>query len=277
MPPPLHTSVIDANRMPVRVLRCARAQLWPWWHLTNIRPTGWLLYANDRDGSSVTCAGRRYLLRRGQTTVLPPGVGFDTAPSPDTNQVYIEFDVPGLPVGMPTEPTQLGADPTLAAITTQLHEMMVFGQLHHHPVTLNLAHAWIRLALARVFAQLPALAYTEWAGRGGDPLEQAVEAIERELDKPLYVSKLAERCGMGPQWFTRRFQARFNKSPAQYLLDRRVEVAAQRLAHDHVAIDQVASACGFSDRSHFSRAFTKRMGLSPARYRAESRRRFREE
>lgn len=272
-----HATLVDANRLPVRILRCARAGLWPWWHLRRCRPTGWLLYANDIDGASITHQGRRYPLRGGQSLLFPPGIEYDTTPGPDTHQLYVDFDVPGMPSDMPSEPTALGDDPVLRAITDELHRLLVFGHNHYDPTIVNLAHAWIRLAMARAMARLPEAVRAAWAERGSDPLERAVAAIEHGLGKPQYIAELAGRCGMGPQWFSKRFRARFGKSPAQYLLDRRIAVAAQRLVHDEVDVDHVAESCGFTDRSHFTRAFTKRMGQPPGRYRDEARKRFRGE
>jgi AraC-like DNA-binding protein len=271
---PAHAVLADANVLPIRVLRCARAQLWPWWHLRNCRPLGWLLYANDNDGACIIRRGRRIALPKDHTVVIPPGCVYDTAPGPDTHQLYCEFDVPGLPTGMPTEPCDLGADPLLAALSRSLHASLVLGQDLRDPAAIHLAHAWIRLSFSRLFNQIPVAVRDAWLQRDRDPLEGAVETIERNLDQPLYVSVLAERCGMGQQWFTKRFRARFGKSPAQYLVDRRVAVAAQRLVHDQASVDEVADSCGFTDRAHFTKAFTKRLGMPPGRYREAERRRF---
>lgn len=266
--------VVHAERLPLRILHCERNSLWPWWHLHRCRPAGWLLYANDIDGASISSKGRRYPLLAGHTVVLPPSLIYDTLPGPDTHQVYVEFDIPGLPPGLSGEPTDLGNDPCLAVISNELHRLM---DLDHGngPVILNLIHAWVRLTLARLLSRLPPAAHTTWAGYASDPLEQALMVIERELEKPLYVADLARRCAMGPQWFSKQFRARFGKSPAQYLVDRRVAVAAQRLVHDASDVDSVAESCGFTDRSHFTRAFSKRMGQSPGRYRDAALRRFR--
>ena len=76
--------------------------------------------------------------------------------------------------------------------------------------------------------------------------------------------------------FSKRFRARFGKSPAQYLIERRVAVAAQRLTHDDFSIETIAESCGFTDRAHFTRAFVKRMGIAPGGYRDLERQRFRE-
>ena len=275
MPHHPQSHLVNTERMPLRILTCSRNSLWPWWHIQNCRPAGWLLYANDIDGASVSRNGRRYPLLGGHTFFFSPGLVYDTRPGPGTHQVWTEFDIPGLPPGLPTEPTDIGNDPCLAIITKELHHHMHLDENQDDPVILNLTHAWIRLAMARLIARLPTTAIKSWTGHGSDPLQGAVDIIERELSSPLYVTDLARRCGMGQQWFTKQFRTRYGKSPAQYLVDRRVAVAAQRLVHDAADVDSVAESCGFTDRSHFTRAFTKRMGQSPGRYRDEALRRFR--
>ncbi len=265
----------DLSRLPLRILRSARSSLWPWWHLRGCRPAGWLIYSNDIDGAAIVRKGRRFPLRGGRTMIFPPGVEYDTSPGPGTHQLYTDFDVAGLPAKMPTEPLELGDDPLLAGLTRELHAGLPEQGLYRDPVLLNLVHAWIRLAFARMLAGLPAATREAWASPDADPLAAAVDHIEFNLGKPQYIADLAGRCGMGPQWFSKRFRVRFGKSPAQYLLDRRVAVAGQRLVHDAVSVDAVAESCGFTDRAHFTRAFVKRMGLPPGRYRDEERQRFR--
>ena len=267
--------IVEANLLPVRILRCARAALWPWWRLRGCRASGWLVYANDIDGASIVSGTRRTPLRAGRTIAIPPGIEFQTSPGPDTHQLYAEFDIPGMPSGLPREPTDLGEDPTLTALSRELHGTLVLGSYLCDPSLLNLAHAWIRLSLARLMLRLPVEARKAWSHQRDDPLQEAVDLIERDLGGALYVAALAERCNMGPQWFTRLFRARFGKSPAQYVLDRRVSVAAQRLVHEDSGVDAVAESCGFTDRAHFTKAFAKRMGQPPGRYREEERRRFR--
>lgn len=268
--------IADPNLLPVRVLHVARASLWPWWQLRGSKPSAWLLYGNDIDGASIIRKGRRIPLRGLRTLVIPPGIEYDTTPGPATHQVYIQFDVPGLPSGMPTEPVDLGEDALLAGLIRELHQHLGVAGSHRDPAVLNLAHAWIRLSFSRLLARLPQKTRAAWAIKGNDPLDIAVEHLERHLGQPQYIADLAGRCGMGPQWFTKLFRARFGRSPAQYLIERRVAVAAQRLTYDDTSIEDIAESCGFTDRAHFSRAFVKRLGSSPARYRDQERQRFRE-
>jgi AraC-like DNA-binding protein len=49
-----------------------------------------------------------------------------------------------------------------------------------------------------------------------------------------------------------------------------VEKACNLLHHSDLSIDQIASACGFSDRYYFTRVFSKTMAASPGAYRKNS-------
>jgi AraC-like DNA-binding protein len=57
------------------------------------------------------------------------------------------------------------------------------------------------------------------------------------------------------------------KTPHQYLVERRVEVAKSILLRDDVPLAEVAYRLGFADQSHFTRHFRRITGASPGRLR----------
>lgn len=61
---------------------------------------------------------------------------------------------------------------------------------------------------------------------------------------------------------SRDFRALFGTSPYRYLIARRLDRARGMILDGH-AIADVACDCGFSDQSHFGRAFKKTFGLTP--------------
>jgi transcriptional regulator GlxA family with amidase domain len=54
---------------------------------------------------------------------------------------------------------------------------------------------------------------------------------------------------------------------------RRLEFACGEVCFSEAPLSDVALAAGFCDQSHFSRAFKRHTGFSPAEYRAAARRR----
>lgn len=80
-------------------------------------------------------------------------------------------------------------------------------------------------------------------------------------------SSLAEIGGMSVNAYARFFKEQTGYSPRKYLLRMRTEKACNLLHHSDLSIDQIASACGFSDRYYFTRIFTRTMKVSPGVYR----------
>jgi AraC-like DNA-binding protein len=102
---------------------------------------------------------------------------------------------------------------------------------------------------------------------GAGHLSPAVRYIEEHLGEPLCNSDLAALCHLCPGHFIRAFRHATGQAPAQYILERRVAVAAQCLALAGENIERVADQLGFANRFHFSRAFARLMGVPPAAYR----------
>ena len=80
-------------------------------------------------------------------------------------------------------------------------------------------------------------------------------------------SELAGIGGMSVNAYARLFKDQTGYSPRKYLLRMRTEKACNLLHHSDLTIDQIASACGFSDRYYFTRIFTRTMNVSPGVYR----------
>jgi AraC family transcriptional regulator len=56
-------------------------------------------------------------------------------------------------------------------------------------------------------------------------------------------------------------------APHQWLQQRRIDKAKQLLRADTMALAEVAAACGFADQSHFTRVFTRTLGIGPGHWR----------
>jgi AraC family transcriptional activator of tynA and feaB len=94
--------------------------------------------------------------------------------------------------------------------------------------------------------------------------------IEEHLHEPeLRTSTLAALFGVTPRYVQMVF-AGMSTTASAYILDRRLERAAERLRQGlrDVPISEVAFDLGFQDLSHFSRSFRARYGVSAKQYRA---------
>jgi AraC-like DNA-binding protein len=82
--------------------------------------------------------------------------------------------------------------------------------------------------------------------------------------------KLAGTGGMSVNAYARLFKDQTGYSPRKYLSRMRIEKACNLLHHSELSIDQIASACGFTDRYYFTRVFSQTMQTSPGAYRKNS-------
>ncbi|MBA3684223.1 MAG: helix-turn-helix transcriptional regulator [Planctomycetes bacterium] len=273
---------LTADVLHLRPIYVGRSSLWPWWNLTGVS-AAWTIWTPDRDGSRVTVDGRVTAMRGGHVYMIAPGTSMRTAPGPDVHQVYVHLDVVGLPSGAETllapRPVDLGNDAMLAGQSAALHAMLADERTtspsagSDDPVAALAARAFAYQAFARLLVVAPSAARERLAERmrAHDPLAPALLHIEQRIAEPLYVEGLAQLCGMGRQWFARRFQRATGRSPARYVLERRVALASHHLAYGDDSIDEVASRCGFADRAHFAKAFARIRTIPPGRFRREER------
>ena len=78
------------------------------------------------------------------------------------------------------------------------------------------------------------------------------------------VDRFAYLTGRSLSAFKRDFKAIFNDTPSHWLIQRRLEEAHFLLGKKGARTSEVYHEVGFLDLSHFSFAFKKRFGYSPA-------------
>lgn len=83
------------------------------------------------------------------------------------------------------------------------------------------------------------------------------------------VEFMADTVAMSRSAFAEQFGKSFGRSPMNFINHVRMQRAAEYLSANHMSVDAIARAVGYSSRSHFSRAFRDHAGLSPQQFRVE--------
>lgn len=91
--------------------------------------------------------------------------------------------------------------------------------------------------------------------------------IGQNLNRPITLYALSQYAGYSPFHCSRIFKELIGKAPFEYIRDLRLSQAALRLRDGQPKIVDVAFDFVFDSHEGFTRAFSKRFGISPRRYR----------
>jgi transcriptional regulator GlxA family with amidase domain len=78
---------------------------------------------------------------------------------------------------------------------------------------------------------------------------------------------LADRAGLSPRQFSRRFKSAYQATPAAFVETLRLDEARRRLSLGENAITNLAASVGFGSADAFRRAFERRLNITPSSYR----------
>lgn len=98
-------------------------------------------------------------------------------------------------------------------------------------------------------------------------LERARELVSEQFRERLTLDAIAAHAGVHPAHLVREYRRYYGMTIGDAIRARRVEIATHRLSMSNDPIADIALDAGFASQSHFSTAFRKVTGMSPARYR----------
>lgn len=128
----------------------------------------------------------------------------------------------------------------------------------------------IRSRIAAELSSAPTAAGSLPASADSAFLERVYEAVrEHAHDQEFSVEKLAKDLAMSRMHLYRKLQSISGKSPADFLMEYRLDRAAALLAAGTGTVSEIAYGVGFKNLSHFTRRFRDRYGHTPSTHRAK--------
>ena len=83
--------------------------------------------------------------------------------------------------------------------------------------------------------------------------------------EPITLSDLVAVCGVSRSGLHAAFKAHCGYTPMQFLADRRLALARERVLHElQTTVTQIAMECGFSNHGRFAMAYRRRFGEAPS-------------
>ena len=98
-------------------------------------------------------------------------------------------------------------------------------------------------------------------------LRRVIEYMREHFDATLHLTELANLAGISRSRLGRAFKASTGLSPHRWLTKLRIERAQELLLEGGHSLSDIALATGFSEQSHFTRAFRDAIGATPGEWR----------
>lgn len=104
-----------------------------------------------------------------------------------------------------------------------------------------------------------------------EEIEQVKKLVLEDLSEKITIDDLSAEIGMSKFHFLREFKKMTGETPYQFVLAIKLEKAKELLNQSDQSITEIALDLGFSDQSHFTKAFSTKYGISPKRYKSNNR------
>jgi AraC family transcriptional regulator len=98
-------------------------------------------------------------------------------------------------------------------------------------------------------------------------INKLIARVDARSDCRLTVAEMAETIGLSESWFANVFKQTTGKTPLQWQLGKRIDLAKKLLAESDLTIAGIAAQLGFSDQAHLTKAFRQIAGETPAAWR----------
>ncbi len=150
---------------------------------------------------------------------------------------------------------------------TSVAEDLLRAAVPGGPLASRLAHALLEVWLLRLEESA-----SRRGGRPGDPVHAAFlrskAFIDARAEQLRSLEEIAARLRVESSTLGRWFRTYQGTSPYQYLLRRKMNLAAEFLLGSDCLVKEAAARVGFADPDHFSRCFRAVHGVAPQRLRA---------
>ncbi len=97
-------------------------------------------------------------------------------------------------------------------------------------------------------------------------ISAGIEIIESSPLSKITIEEIAQICNVSPCYFRRLFKEYSGKSPNEYRIDARLNMAKKLLRSNEVTVDYIAETLNFESTSYFCRLFKKKFGITTSNF-----------
>ncbi len=98
-------------------------------------------------------------------------------------------------------------------------------------------------------------------------LRLALDYIYAHLNERMKILDITEYVGISESQLYRDFQTYLSTTPAEFINEKKIEFARNKLVYTDISYVDLANDLGFASHSHFIKIFKQYTGMTPAEYR----------
>ncbi|MHB1155704.1 MAG: helix-turn-helix domain-containing protein [Phycisphaerales bacterium] len=189
---------------------------------------------------------------------------FVFSPDSPTHHTWVDlyFDKPlrGLKAGLARTPFCLG-------LTRRMQAVLELGLAAQHAGGPPQRRMQCHLAAVFFYAYIDAAANAGGERPVPETVLKARRFIREHLADPIELAQVAEAANVTANHLVRLFHSHLHITPMRYLWQLRVQRGSDLLRGTGLSVSEVAYQVGFASPYHFSRLFSRRMGVSPRQWR----------
>ena len=241
----------------VQIIRATYIQSVPRWNYSHASTPTWRLYWNPSPGAWIKHKNTCIELDKNKVILVPPMFAFSTGSNNEFPHFFVHFTISGNCSNKNRQIWQFDADKIIppqwqeSIDTLDSQKLLWLGTLGVHLALMELPND---LLVHKNSIEDISL------------FEKACNIFENQKTYGITCQTLAEMCSTKVNTLQREFFKATGLSIQKWILNRRMEKAAQLLLNEKQSIKETASFLGFADRYHFSKVFKNYFGTSPAQF-----------
>lgn len=259
---------LEANQSRIQVVVVGKTKVKPnWSYHRRILQDEFLIYSIIENATSAFLAEREIVLKQGDFIWINPGVEH-TLSNAVANQSVFKYHL-RFRVESPVQKTPFPEPFRLfqaSATTNHLFETIHDQFPQPDPI-------WSPLCQRVIFAICYSILEIGIHRKGlrrtlrSSQCQRLESYLRNRISDPPNPSDLAEVVGLSHDYFSRVFKNTYDTTPKSWILQKRLQKAAEYLYHSNLTISEISEALGFCDLYSFSAQFKKFFGESPSSHR----------
>lgn len=222
----------------------------------------YLIYVIDGQ-LSIDIDGSEHIAKKGSAVIFPPKYKYKYGGKPPVHYLYVHFtgsyaDKFLRECGFDNLPCIIEND--FSVELERRFNLLINTFLFNESLSIQKCACLLQEILIDIYKDAEEKA-------NDSPLGASLKYIHSSFRSKIEIPYLANLENLSNSRYITLFKKQMGKSPNEYIIDLRLQLAKNLLDNTNMSIRQISESVGYNDQYFFSRLFKKHLGISPQNYR----------